>query len=179
MPSLLSQRQNLMTFLGWMLCLLIAIPAQALDTSSGVGLQDRALFQERLDYTLTNQNGKDFHAQDLSNSSFAGAVARAADFSNSNLRGAILTQGTFTQSNFSGADLSDALMDRVDFVDTDLRNSVLKGVIASGSSFAGAQIDGADFSDALLDLDDQRRLCLDADGINQITGIATFESLNC
>ena len=179
MPSSLSQRLSLMTLLGWMLCLLIAIPAQALDTSSGVGLQDRALFQERLDYTLTNQNGKDFHAQDLSNTSFAGAVARAANFSNSNLRGAILTQGTFTQSNFSGADLSDALMDRVDFVDTDLRNTLLKGVIASGSSFAGAQIEGADFSNALLDQDDQRRLCLEADGINPITGIATYDSLYC
>ena len=33
--------------------LLIALPAHALDTSAGVGLQDRALFQETVDYTLT------------------------------------------------------------------------------------------------------------------------------
>ena len=42
--------------------LLVISPAQALDTSAGVGLQDRALFQEKVDYTLTNQTGGDFHA---------------------------------------------------------------------------------------------------------------------
>ena len=36
--------------------LLMATPALALDTSAGVGLQDRALFQEKVDYTLTNQS---------------------------------------------------------------------------------------------------------------------------
>ena len=34
--------------------LLLATPSNALDTSAGVGLQDRALFQETVDYTLTN-----------------------------------------------------------------------------------------------------------------------------
>ena len=36
--------------------MLMASPTQALDTSAGVGLQDRALFQEKVDYTLTNQS---------------------------------------------------------------------------------------------------------------------------
>jgi uncharacterized protein YjbI with pentapeptide repeats len=154
-------------------------PVNALDTSTGTGLQDRALFQERVDYTLTNQSGRDFHGQDLRNTSFAGAVGRGADFSGANLHGAIFTQGAFAEADFHGADLSDALMDRADFSGTDLRGTLLSGVIASGSSFAGAQIEAADFSDALLDRDDVRRLCRDAEGIHPVTGISTRDSLGC
>ena len=64
--------------LGFMLPLLLAVPVHSLDTSAGVGLQDRALFQEKVDYTLTNQSGADFHDLNLTNTSFAGAVGRGA-----------------------------------------------------------------------------------------------------
>ena len=153
--------------------------AQALDTASGVGLQDRALFQETVDYTLTNQSGQDFHGRNLAHASFAGAVGRGADFSGADLHGAILTQGAFADADFQGADLSDALLDRVDMSGTDLRDALLVGVIATGSSFHGARVENADFSDALIDRADLRQLCQSASGTNSRTGVGTRASLGC
>jgi hypothetical protein len=132
-----------------------------------------------VDYTLTNQNGADFHGQVLANTSFAGVQGRAANFAGADLHGAILTQAAFPDANFRDADLSDVLMDKVDFAAADFSGAVLRGVIATGSNFTGATVDGADFSEALLDRADQRALCRVARGRNPITGVETRLSLGC
>ncbi|MEB3322593.1 MAG: pentapeptide repeat-containing protein [Synechococcaceae cyanobacterium] len=136
-------------------------------------------FLQRVDYTLTNQSGADFHGQDLAETSFAGAVARRAVFAAADLHGAILTAGDFAGADFRGADLSEALIDRVDFRDADFRGALLHGVIASGSSFAGADVTDADFTDAILDRADQVALCREATGSHPVTGVETRLSLGC
>ena len=138
-----------------------------------------ASFGERVDYTLTNQAGQDFHGQELSETSFAGAVARQANFDDADLRGAIFTQGAFAGASFRGANLSDVLMDRVDFNGADFSGALLQGVIASGSSFAGATVTDADFSGAILDRADQLALCRQAQGRHPGTGVETRLSLGC
>ncbi|MEB3276512.1 MAG: pentapeptide repeat-containing protein [Cyanobacteriota bacterium] len=150
-----------------MLAMLLVSPSAAVAEFSGI------------DYTLTNQNGADFHGQDLANTSFAGAAGRGANFAGAQLHGAILTQAAFPDADFSGADLSGVLMDKVDFAGADFTAANLSGVIASGSNFAGATVTDADFSDALIDRNDQRLLCRDAEGTHPITGVDTRASLGC
>jgi len=168
---------------GWASLLLILILIAGLALPAGgdgvraVALEQRALFQERVDYTLTTHDRENFQGQDLENTSFAGAHAHGADFSGSNLHGAILSKGIFQGARFVGANLSNVLMDGADFRNTDLRSADLREIIATGVRWQGAQIAGADFSEALLDLDAARQLCRAADGVNPQTGVTTRDSL--
>ncbi len=135
--------------------------------------------EEVPNYVRSDITGFDFHDQDLSKSSIAGAVARDANFSGVDLHGTVLTLSDLKGSNLQGINLKDTLSDRVNFQKTDLRNAILTNMIASGSSFAGARIEGADFTFAVLDSDDQKNLCKIAEGVNPTTGISTKESLEC
>lgn len=165
---------------GLLLALLLMVGV-ALPTAdhglAAAGLEQRALFQGRVDYTLTTHDREDFQGQDLENTSFAGAHAREADFSGSNLHGAILTKGVFQGARFVAANLGNVLMDAADFRNTDLRKADLREAIATGVRWDGARIKGADFSDALLDPSAGRQFCATAEGVNPETGTSTRDSL--
>ena len=155
----------------------VALPIGGHGLAAAAGLEQRALFQGRVDYTLTTHDRENFQEQDLENTSFAGAHARDADFSGSNLHGAILTKGVFQGARFVGANLSNVLMDAADLRHADLRNADLREAIATGVRWEGARIKGADFRDTLLDLSAARQLCAIAEGINPQTGVSTRDSL--
>ena len=164
-----------------LLLALLLVAGVALPTSNhglaAAGPEQRALFQGRVDYTLTTHDRGDFQGQDLENTSFAGAHARDADFSGSNLHGAILSKGVFQGARFVAANLSNVLMDAADFRNADLRNADFREAIATGVRWEGVRIKGADFSDALLDTSAARQLCATAEGIHPRTGVSTRDSL--
>ena len=59
----------------------VVLPIGGHGLAAAAGLEQRALFQGRVDYTLTTHDRENFQEQDLENTSFAGAHARGADFS--------------------------------------------------------------------------------------------------
>ncbi len=145
-----------------------------------VGLASPAIAQDNaVDYTLTNQAGKDFSGMNLSGTSFAAADARDADFAGADLSGTILTKATFLRTNLANVDLSKTFADRVAFDGSDMTNVVFVEAIAISSTFSNTIITGADFSDSIIDRFQVKDMCKRAAGTNPVTGVDTRDSLGC
>ena len=60
------------------------------------------------------------------------------------------SQAYAVKANFQNADLTNAVVDRVDFRDADLRGVRFVNTVVTGAQFAGANLEGSVWEDALI-----------------------------
>ena len=179
--------QLLRPFFTILFCALLMLPSKALAIyPSGGGLPDVGLdrslqgsdqateaFKEKYPFYERDEDGKpitkEFVKYDLSN----------YDLSGLDLRGALFSVATLKRADLEGANLEGSIAYATHFEEANLKNVNFRDSVLTKSFFMATTIDGADFSGAIIDDPQREAMCSRAAGVNPVTGVETFDSLDC
>ncbi len=148
-------------------------PDQGTDTEYKNTKSNLEALNQAFPFLEVNEDGKPLTAE------FVKYDLAGLDLSGADLRGALFSVTSLKSANLHGANLEDAIAYATRFDDADLSESILRNANLKKSEFDGALIEGADFTDAMLDRSVQESLCERATGKNPVTGVDTYESLDC
>jgi len=128
---------------------------------------------------LNAAGGEDFSGKNLIRAEFTSVTLKNTNFTNADLRGALFNGVFLNGANLHGSDFSSGIAYVSRFKDVDLSDAILTDANMLRSQFDNVNITGADFTNALLDIQQLKKLCVNASGINSKTGVDTRESLGC
>ena len=128
---------------------------------------------------LNEAGGEDFSGQILIRAEFTNATFKNTNFSNADLRGALFNGVLLDGANLHGIDFGSGIAYVSRFKDVDLSDAILADTNMLRSTFDNVDVTGADFTNALLDMQQVKKICIKASGINSKTGVDTRESLAC
>ena len=153
---------------------------------SGGGLPDIGLernFQESDETREAFKKEFPFYARDEDGkpitSEFVKYDLSGYDLSGINLQGALFSVSTLQRANLEEANLENSIAYATHFEEANLKNTNFRNAVLSKSFFMATDIDGADFTGAIIDDSQREDLCSRASGVNNKTGIDTYESLDC
>ena len=180
-------KQSIRSFVVVLACALLLLPSKVLAIyPSGGGLPDIGLdrslqgsdqateaFKEKFPFYERDEDGKpitkEFVKYDLAN----------YDLSGLDLRGALFSVATLQRADLEGANLEGSIAYATHFEEANLTNVNFRDSVLTKSFFMATTIDGADFSGAIIDAPQREEMCSRAAGVNPVTGVETYDSLDC
>ena len=180
-------RQSFLSCASILICILLLLPLKVMAIyPSGGGLPDDGLdrslqgsdqateaFKKKYPFYERDEDGKpitkEFVKYDLSN----------YDLSGLDLRGALFSVATLKRADLEGANLEGSIAYATHFEEANLTNVNFRDSVLTKSFFMATTIDGADFTGAIIDDPQRESMCSRAAGVNPVTGVGTYDSLDC